>query len=91
MNIRAEHHIPVTHIEIANGIQIGPARLTSATGIRFDHRNAGQMTFWVDVVDADDFRLPLFDSASYETATIGAERASRDWGVPVRDLVSAVD
>lgn len=76
---------PVTHIEINNGIQIGPARLTGASGIRFDYSNAEKMTFWVDVVEADGARLTLYDDRSYEAALIEADQASRDWGVPVRD------
>lgn len=77
-------------VEILNGEQLGPARLTSQFGIQLSYSNAGSMTFWVDVVDVEGNRLTLYDDASYEKAIIEAEGASRDWGIPVDDLVAPV-
>ena len=75
-------------VEITNGLQIGPATLTGQFGTTLDYTNAGCMTFWVDVVDAEGGRLTVYDDASYEKAIIEAEEAARDWGVKVDDLVA---
>ena len=77
------------HVEINNGTQVGPARLTGQFGTRLDYTNAGQMTFHVDVVDVEGSRLTLFNDRSYEAAIVEAEEAAREWGVQVHDLVSA--
>jgi hypothetical protein len=74
-------------VEITNGQQIGPARLTGQFGVQLDHTNAGRMTLWVDVVDVEGNRLTLYDDTSYENAIIEAEEAARDWGVAVDDAV----
>jgi len=76
------------HVEITNGQQNGPARLTGQFGVQLDYTNAGRMTFCVDVVDVEGNRLTLYDDTSYEDAIIEAEHASRDWGVPVNDNVA---
>ncbi len=75
-------------VEITNGQQVGPARLTGQFGVSFDYTNAGRMTFCVDVVDIDGNRLTLYDDASYESAIIEAEKAGLDWGIPVDDAVA---
>lgn len=75
-------------IEILNGVQKGPARLTGQFGTRLDYSNAGRMTYYVDVVDVDGGRLTLYDDTSYEAAIVEAEEAARDWGVKVDDHVA---
>jgi hypothetical protein len=75
-------------VEITNGTQVGPAKLTGQFGTQLDYANAGQMLFCVDVVDADGCRLTLYHDPSYEAAIVEAEEAARDWGIPVDDLVS---
>lgn len=76
-----------TRIEILNGIQNGPTRVTGQFGTSLDFANAGKMTFWVRVVFVDGGHLTLMDDASYEAAIIEAEEAAADWGIPVHDLV----
>lgn len=74
-------------IELWNGRQDGPAKLTGQFGTRLDYTNAGAMCFLVDVVDVEGNRLTVYDGTSYEEAIIEAETAARDWGVPVDDIV----
>lgn len=81
--------VPIVRIEIDGGLQVGPARLTGATGIRFDYSNSGRMIFWVVAVDADGGRETLQECARHDSAVIEAEQASRDYAVPVHDLVDA--
>lgn len=75
-------------VEITNGTQVGPAKLTGQFGTRLDYSNAGRMLFCVEVVDVEGGRLTLYHDPSYEAAIVEAEEAARDWGVEVDDLVT---
>ncbi|MGU3316301.1 hypothetical protein ACLBWH_12190 [Sphingomonas sp. M6A6_1c] len=77
-------------VEITNGPQIGPAKLTGQFGTTLDYTNAGRMLFCVDVVDVEGGRLTLYHDPSYEVAIVEAEEAARDWGVIVNDLVAPI-
>jgi len=79
---------PAARVEITNGPQTGPSKLTGQFGTRLDYTNVGAMLFIAEVVDVDGNRLTLYCDTSYETAIIEAEEAARDWAVPVDDLVS---
>jgi len=79
---------PAARVEITNGLQIGPAKLTSQFGTTLDFTNANCMTFCVDVVDIEGNRLTLYDDVSYEKAIIEAEEAAHDWGVRVDDVTA---
>jgi hypothetical protein len=74
-------------VEITNGPQIGPAKLTGQFGTKLDYTNAGRMLFCVDVVAIEGGRLTLYHDPSYEAAIVEAEEAARDWIVKVDDLV----
>lgn len=78
---------PASHVEICNGVQTGPARLTGAFGTKLDVRDWGHMTFWVDVVDTEGNRLTIWDGRSYEQAIVEAEEAAHEWEVETRDMV----
>lgn len=79
--------VPAARIEITNGTQTGPSKISGQFGTRFDYTNAGRMIFIVELVDFESNRLTLCTDASYEAAIIEAENAAKEWEVPVDDLV----
>jgi hypothetical protein len=81
-------NLTAERIEISNGVQQGPARITGQFGTSLDYSNAGNMMFIVAVVFDNGSRDNLSDSANYEAAIVEAEKAGLEWEVPVIDQVA---
>lgn len=79
----------VVRVEISNGIQTHPSRLTNRFGTQIDFTDFGGMVFCVEVIDNSGGREMSYYGGSYEAAIIDAEECARDAGVAVHDLVRA--
>ncbi|MEN2746442.1 hypothetical protein AAIO73_01970 [Sphingomonas sp. T9W2] len=76
-------------VEISNGIQTLPARLTNKHGTTIDFTDFGRMVFCVEIIDTSCGREVSYYGASYEDAIIDAEECARENGVEVHDLVAS--